>query len=205
MAYRENFDEEAATWDSDPVKVARAFAVATAIRAKVPLSGMRALEYGCGTGLLSFELRTDLRRITLADRSPGMLDVLNTKIRAVGATNMVPVSLDLSVDPAPDETFDVIYTLMTFHHIEDTEAMLHAMSQLLASPGFLCVADLDAEDGSFHGEGFTGHNGFDRDELSRKARDAGFRRVEFSTVFQMTAGEGPVKREYPVFLMVAEK
>ncbi len=49
-----NFDERAREWDSDPKKVERARAVAEAIRRSIPLSsGMNALEYGCGTGLLA--------------------------------------------------------------------------------------------------------------------------------------------------------
>lgn len=202
MTYTEDFDERAATWDDDPVKKDRAAAVAAGIRAKVSLSpDTRALEVGCGTGLLSFELREELGHITLADRSEGMLNVLREKIRASGATNMAPVSLDLAVDPIPDERYDIVYTMMTFHHIEDTDAILRALSQILAPTGVLCVADLDAEDGSFHGDGFTGHNGFDRADLERRARNAGFRTVEFQTVFRMTH-EG---NEYPIFLMVAGK
>jgi len=205
MAYKEDFDERAATWDDDPVKHERARTVASAIRERVPLSsGMRALEYGCGTGLLSFALRDDVGHFTLADRSEGMLEVLRKKIDDAGATNMVPVSLDLIEDPLPVERYDFICTMMTFHHIEDTNAILRAMSNLLESPGYLCVADLDAEDGSFHGEGFHGHNGFDRDELANKAKAAGFQRVEFSTVFRTKGGEEK-ERLYPMFLMVAEK
>jgi 2-polyprenyl-3-methyl-5-hydroxy-6-metoxy-1,4-benzoquinol methylase len=206
MTYREDFDGHAATWDDDPVKVTRAAAVAEGIRSRVPLSrAMRALEYGCGTGLLSFELRHELGHITLADRSTGMLDVLNEKIRAAEASNMLPIALDLVADPLPDERYDLIYTLMTFHHIEDTDAMLRAMSKLLNSHGVLCVADLDAEDGSFHGPGFTGHNGFDRDDLGRRARDAGFRNVDFSTVFHMTDADSTGQTDFPIFLMVARK
>ena len=56
-----NFDERAKDWDSDPKKVERARVVAEAIRAAIPLSKeITALEYGCGTGLLSFALQSDL-------------------------------------------------------------------------------------------------------------------------------------------------
>ena len=55
-----NFDERAKDWDSDPKKVERARAVAEAIRKAIPLTAnMSALEYGCGTGLLSFALQSD--------------------------------------------------------------------------------------------------------------------------------------------------
>ena len=67
-----NFDERAKDWESDPKKVERARVVADAIRKSIPLSNeMNALEYGCGTGLLSFALQSDLGQITLADTSQG--------------------------------------------------------------------------------------------------------------------------------------
>lgn len=76
---------------------------------------------------------------------------------------------------------------------------------MLSSGGFLCVADLDAEDGSFHGEGFTGHRGFDRIEFERQVVQAGFANVSFTTVFHMVKPESKGQTDFPVFLMVAEK
>lgn len=200
------FDARAQAWDDDPVKLARAVSVARAIRQQVPLTmQMSALEFGCGTGLLSFELRPDLGEITLADNSPGMLAVLREKVKAAQATRMHPVMMELGDGTLPAASFDVIYSAMTLHHIDDTENALRELSALLSPSGYLCVADLDAEDGSFHGAGFTGHPGFDREALANKARQAGFRSVRFTTAFQMTKGQGPGQTEFPVFLMVAEK
>src|ERR1041385_6452519 len=94
-----NFDERAKDWDSDPAKVERARVVADAIRKAIPLSKeMKAFEYGCGTGLLSFALQSDLGQITLADTSQGMLDVLREKIANAGVSNMHPLRFDLTSD-----------------------------------------------------------------------------------------------------------
>ena len=164
------FDERAKNWDEDPMKSARAAAVAAGIRARLPLNAnMCGLEYGCGTGLLSFALHDALRQITLADSSPGMLAVLQEKIDAQRISNMRPVRLDLTRDPLPPERFDIIFSLMTFHHIPDTDAILRDLHTLLANPGYLCIADLDSEDGSFHGSDFSGHRGFDRNTLAQQA------------------------------------
>ena len=77
------FDQKASQWDAKPVRVERAQAVAESIKARCPLSPhMTALEYGCGTGLLSFALQPYLGHITLADSSSGMLAVLRDKIAA---------------------------------------------------------------------------------------------------------------------------
>ena len=94
-----NFDERAKDWDSDPAKVERAYGVADAIRKTGLLSKQRkALEYGCGTGLLSFALQSDLGEITLADASQGMLDVLKEKIASAAVTSMHPIRLDLAIE-----------------------------------------------------------------------------------------------------------
>lgn len=200
----EYFNERAKTWDDDPMKTARAQAVAEGIRKHVPLAAdMSGLEYGCGTGLLSFALQPYLQQVTLADSSPGMLAVLQEKIEASGIANMRPLKLDLTSDLLPQERYNVIYSLMTFHHIPDTDRILSDLYKLLACPGYLCIADLDSEDGSFHGPDFSGHKGFDRATLAQQAKNAGFQNAEFSSVFTIHKGTPP--KEFPVFLMVAEK
>ena len=199
-----DFDLEAADWDAVPGRIERANAVAAAIREQVPLSRkLKAFEYGCGTGLLSFALQAELGQITLADSSTGMLKVLKEKIAANGAGNMTPVQLDLAVDRLPAERFDLLYTLMVLHHIPDTAKILQAFHSLLVPGGVLCIADLDKEDGSFHAReaDFGGHNGFERAELSRLLSGTGFVNIRFDTCFEMVKAG----RSYPLFLAVAEK
>ena len=201
-----NFDEEARNWDANPLRVARANAVAAAIRARLPLAPpVRALEYGSGTGLLSFALRPWLSHITLADSSPGMLAVLAEKVAAAGATNMHPLPLDLTTDPTPAERFQLIYTLMTLHHIADTDKILRDFHTLLEPGGWMCIADLDREDGSFHEPGFDGHAGFDRSALAEKAAQAGLTNITFCTVFRMPKVAARRKKDFPLFLMTARK
>jgi ubiquinone/menaquinone biosynthesis C-methylase UbiE len=201
-----DFDKKAGAWDSDPTRVERANAVADAIRATTRLTpDMTALEYGCGTGLLSFALHNRIGRITLADSSRGMLDVLAEKIAVAQIRTMTPLKLDLTVDPLPDERFDLIYTLMTMHHVPDIARMLGNFFALLKTPGVLCVSDLDAEDGSFHGPEFPGHKGFDRAELKRIAGEAGFPETSFTTAFHIFRQTGGKRKDFPLFLMIARK
>jgi len=198
-----NFDEKAPTWDNNPMRIERAVAAANAIRAALPLQpGMTALEYGCGTGLLSFALQTDFAQITLADTSEGMLKILAAKIAASDVTNMLPLKLDLATEPAPVSRFDVTYSLMVLHHIPDTETVIKQFHALLKPGGWLVIADLEAEDGSFHSDGSTDiHLGFDRSALQKQVEAAGFGSVNFSTAYTIQKNG----REYPVFLLVAQK
>jgi ubiquinone/menaquinone biosynthesis C-methylase UbiE len=202
-----NFDERAKDWDSDPKKVERARAVAEAIRKAVPLSNeMKALEYGCGTGLLSFALQSNLDQITLADTSQGMLDVLTGKIADAGVTNMRPIKLDLASDPLPTEKYDLTYSLMTLHHIHDVNDMLVKFRDLLLPHGYLLVADLDKEDGSFHTDGSTDvHLGFHRGELQTTVESIGFGNIKFSTAYEIKKKIGDEDKTFPVFLMIAQK
>ena len=202
-----NFDEQAKDWDSDPGKVERARAVAEAIRKAVPLSkAMKVLEYGCGTGLLSFVLQSQLGQIMLADPSQGMLDVLKEKIAAANVMNMHPVRLDLLSDALPEEQYDLTYSLMVLHHISDVENVLAKFWEVLKPKGYLLVADLDQEDGSFHTDGTTDvHLGFDRGQLRKLVENAGFGNVKFSTAYEIKKKIGEEEKTFPVFLMSAQK
>ena len=202
-----HFDERAKDWDSDPMKVERARVVADAIRAALPLStGMTALEYGCGTGLLSFALQSDLGQITLADESQGMLDMLGEKIAAAGVTNMHPVRLDLSSGTLPAQRFDITYSLLVLHHVQDVRDMLTKFHAVLKANGILVIADLDKEDGTFHHTGISYfHDGFARGELQQMVEEAGFGDVRFSDAYVIWRKVDGVEKAFPVFLMSAGK
>lgn len=201
-----DFDLKAATWDMDRCRVERALRVAEAIRQRVAISrATSGFEYGCGTGLLSFALRPSLGPIVLADTSAGMLAVASEKIAASGVTGMTTRLLDLLRDPLPAERFDLVYTLMTLHHVPNTDAILGAFHDLLAEGGHLAIADLDREDGSFHGPDVEVHHGFDRDQLRAQLESAGFCEIVFSTACSVVKETIAGERHYPVFLVTAHK
>ena len=201
-----HFDSKARQWDDNPVFRERGLKTADAIRKAVPLHrDMSALDYGCGTGLLSFPLKDELGTIVMADSSGGMLDVVNEKIAAQGVTNMTTLQLDLLADPLPERNFDLIVTSMTMHHVPDTDHILRVFHDRLKQGGTLCIVDLDREDGSFHGMEIDVHHGFDRADLSRRAEQAGFSNTRFHTVFSITKESESGSRDYPVFLMTAQR
>ena len=77
---------------------------------------------------------------------------------------------------------------------------------LLDHGGWLCVADLDTEDGSFHGMGTEGvHLGFDRTDLVHHVEAAGFQALDISTVFEIRKDVEGIPRVFPIFLLVARK
>lgn len=192
-----SFDERASTWDDDPAKLEQAQFVAAAIRDAAALDGsQRLFEYGAGTGLVSQALGTSVGSITLVDTSAGMREVMLAKIAAGAMPEARVWDLDLQSAPAPAERFDLVVTVLTMHHVHDVGTVLSRFAELLAGGGRLCVVDLEAEDGSFHGPGADVHHGFDRTEFEGALTAAGFVDVTFQACHQIDRGGST----YPMFL-----
>ena len=115
-----HFDDAAKTWDSDPMHWERSEAISQKIISKIPLHrGLTALEYGAGTGILSFLLKDYLKEITLMDNSSEMLKVIEEKIHNSQTTHLKPELFNLETDEYTSGTFDLIYTQMVLHHVTD--------------------------------------------------------------------------------------
>ena len=95
---------------------------------------------------------------------------------------------------------------MVLHFVPDTVAMLGRFHQLLDPGGYLCIADLDAEDGSYHRDGSDWpHQGFDRGVLRGQLKTAGFADATIDGVFDLPKAIDGVERTYPMFLAVARR
>jgi len=204
----EHFDKQAKEWDNDPNKVLRAKKVATEIKNFIkPIENNSALEFGCGTGLLSYQLKDYFKTITLTDTSKGMIEVLQQKIKHESITNFHPLLINLLDEKLAKNNFDVIYTMMTLHHILDIPKILNIFNSLLKTNGYLCIADLVKEDGSFHAShpDFDGHNGFDKEELSNLLKANGFIVEYYNIYFEIEKEIDNKIKKYPLFLMICKK
>lgn len=201
------FDSAAADWDKKDQRVQLAAAIAAGI-ATLPLHpAMEALEYGCGTGLVGLTLAPQLKSLTAADSSPGMLATLTDKIAAAGYANVYPLLLDLHGENCPRQ-FDLIFSAMTLHHLAEVGPIIEKLVTGIKTGGYIALADLDSEDGSFHGDNTEGvmHHGFDRDELGDILRRLGCRIIQAQTVHTVVKPNAAgVEQSYPVFLLTAKK
>ncbi len=203
-----DFNSEAAQWDSNPRRIALAGAVVTAIRERVALNTkMQVLDFGCGTGLISLGLGPWVGSVTGVDASAGMVEVLQEKIVASQLNNISAHLVDFEHNAAMGGPYDLICSSMTLHHVPDTLALLQRLHTLLGPDGTICIADLDAEGGHFHGDN-TGvfHFGFERPALEELLLSAGFTAVTVMTAatFEKPDASGQL-RVFTVFLMTARK
>ena len=202
-----DFNKEAMEWD-DKKRADRAAIIAAEIDTWIePDKNLNAMEFGCGTGLISFHLRERLKKISLVDTSSGMIQVLKEKIKAVGATNMEAYLGDLQTEEIVTGEFDIIYTSMALHHISDVDSILKKLSGYLKKGGKLCIVDLVEEDGSFHKneKDFDGHNGFNLESLKKILRKSGLNRVEYKVFYNDRKKIEDTEVEYSLFLMVGTK
>ncbi len=205
---RKDFDKEAAQWDANPGRVKLAHDIADAvIRETKPAKDQDALDFGCGTGLVTLRLQPLVRSITGMDSSRGMLAVLESKVRSQGLVNVRTQFTDLEKGAKVDGQYHLIVSSMTLHHVPDPASLIAQLSGALLPGGTLAVADLDAEDGLFHGDN-TGvlHLGFDRARvkgLFEQAGVSGVREVTAAVVAKEIEGKG--MREFPVFLIMGRK
>ena len=91
------------------------------------------------------------------------------------------------------------------HHVMDTEKMIGRFYNLLTPGGWLAIADLYKEEGSFHKEGFAGHHGFDPAELQSIIENEGFRKVIIRNCCTIKKMINDQLKEFPVFLLLAVK
>ncbi|MBU1169750.1 MAG: class I SAM-dependent methyltransferase [Proteobacteria bacterium] len=202
------FDRMAAAWDEEPMRLNMAKAVASKILGRIELNTtMTALEIGCGTGLVTVQLAPRLGQVTALDSSENMLAELQKKTQSLDITNITHRKIDLEKDDIPGKSYDLIFSNMTFHHILGGDKLLEKINRALAPGGVLALADLDSEDGSFHGD-MPGvhHLGFSRGALVSALERSGLYHctIEDAHTVERKTTQGQI-RKYTLFLATGKK
>ena len=201
MQKEDLFAHKSKSWDMSSRRVKNARNIAELIVKNISLNKtMELMDFGAGTGLLSYFIAPYVKKITAVDNSPSMLLEFKNKCNEFACKTEV-IEKDLSTHTL-DRKFDGIISSMTVHHIKDLVDLFSKFYNMLNENGFIAIADLDTEDGSFHSDN-TGvhHHGFDREVLKEIAEETGFREVSFDTASVISKPH----REFTVFLMRAVK
>ncbi|SHO80935.1 methyltransferase, putative [hydrothermal vent metagenome] len=197
----DNFAHKSKSWDMSSKRVKNAQSIANAIIKNVKLNrDMKIMDFGAGTGLLSYFIAPLVDTIIAVDNSPSMLEEFRNKSSEFQSKTQI-IEADLSCEVIEDK-FDGIISSMTIHHLEDTKALFQKFYNMLEDDGFIAIADLTTEDGSFHSDNIgVYHYGFDTNLLKDIARDVGFKNIEFNIVSIIKKPQA----DFNVFLMLASK
>jgi len=102
-------------------------------------AGAEVLDVGCGTGTLAARLAAAGYRVTGADPSSGMLEVLRARHAEIRAVEASGAAL-----PFEAGSFDLVLTVATLHHIAEPGAVrrtLHEMVRVCRPTGRVLVWD----------------------------------------------------------------
>ena len=195
----DHFAHKSKSWDMSSKRVQNAKSIAELIVNNVALSStMKLMDFGAGTGLLSYFIAPHVDTIVAVDNSPSMLEKFKEKSVEFACKTEV-LELDLSQKEI-EQKFDGIISSMTIHHIEETKSLFEKFYSMLNKDGFIAIADLDSEDGTFHSDNAgVFHFGFERKELEIIAKEVGFKEIHFELA-------STIKKphcEFTVFLMLA--
>ena len=198
---KDHFKNKASTYDDGSNKHDNVDNIANLIKQTVQLAPeMELMDFGSGTGLLLERIAPHVKKITAVDISSSMNQQLLSKEDNIQC-DLELLEQDLTQSNL-NRQFDGIISSMTMHHIEDIKAMFDKFYAMLNSGGFIAIADLDTEDGSFHDED-TGvfHQGFCRDQLVNIISLTKFRNIKIETASTFRKVHG----DYSLFLLTAYK
>jgi tRNA (cmo5U34)-methyltransferase len=201
--------QAAATWDNKPWHVELAASVARAMAEDVPLRpDMQIMDFGCGSGLITYQLAPQVASVVAADVSAEVLATLTRNAQTSGMTHVRTLLLEAEDPPHVTVPCDAIVSSMVFHHISDIPQLLGRFAEWLRRDGWVAIADLEPEDGTFHSRHtHVAHHGIEPSELASQVETAGFavRSVRTVHILQWQPEGATEVRAYPVFLLVAQK
>jgi len=202
-----NFDNLAKNWDTDR-RIKRAELISNEIQKAVCIDkNQRALEFGAGTGLISFNLHNSLKSVDLLDSSKRMIEVVEDKITTNKISNMKTIHIDIETKHKLSSKYNVIYSSMVLHHIKNVKSIISQFSEVLQDHGELCIIDLNEVDEAFHKEesDFEGHHGFNLSELEKLLMDNGFCNIKTNTFYHSIKKVESIEIPYSLFIMSAKK
>jgi predicted TPR repeat methyltransferase len=197
---QDHFHTKSQTWDEGKIRVEGAKVIAHAIRQKIALhKEMEIIDFGVGTGLLGFEIAKATQKVHGVDTSAAMLAKLQAK--NTPELHIQTYCQDIIKNPLT-QSFDGLVSSMTLHHIEDLKLLFETIYKNIKEAGFIAIADLQSEDGTFHDDN-TGvfHFGFEEKTLVDIVLACGFKNISFENINTINKPH----RDFGIFLLTAQK
>jgi len=183
----DDWDDYADDWDGNPGVIIYADHTFKTLTAECDITGLRILDFGCGTGNLTPKMAKTAKNIVALDTSPKMISILAAK----HIDNITSLSLELSAQVIKDnevfrEKFDLITASSVFAFVDDFEETLGLLKGLLKPRGKLLQWDWLAKDDE-------GDFGFSKERLELVYSNAGFKDIKITQPFSLEKAHGSMK------------
>lgn len=178
MANTEQFEKMAARYDN-PERMHIAQLAAGVIREVLgDTKSQRAMDFGCGTGLVGLDLVNEFKEMLFVDTSANMLEQVQQKIEAGNIQNASVMQLDLESEQSQSMEFDCIMMTQVLLHIPDYQEVLSKLFDMLSANGQLIIVDYN-QNALVNIDNI--HPGFEQQFLQGVLQTIGFQTVESKT------------------------
>jgi SAM-dependent methyltransferase len=116
--------------------------VARFVAAVAPSGDERALDVGCGPGLLAKAFAPQVREFVGADLTPAMVEKARAIAREAALPNARFQVADARTLPFESGSFDLALTRLAFHHMPDVPGVVREMARVTRAGGKIGVFDM---------------------------------------------------------------
>lgn len=180
MGNTEKFDLIANLYDT-PERSQIAKVASDAIREYlVDTKKKNAIDFGCGTGLVSMNLMNDFQSILFLDTSQNMINQVKQKISRFNIQNADTLCFDLEKDNLTDLHTDYIFMVQVLLHIKEFKSLLLKLYDILETGGHLIIIDFNRNN-EIASE--LVHVGFDQEMLKEIMLNIGYKNIQSKTFY----------------------
>jgi len=200
MGNTDIFDQIASKYDT-PERIYQAKIMADAIReVVVDAKDKRAIDFGCGTGLVGMNVLDEFGSMLFVDTSSNMIQQLEQKIAELQLENVETLCFDLEQEHRTDLKADYIIMTQVLLHIRDVEMILSRLYDLLHPEGHLIIVDFDKNDEVVSD---LVHNGFEQEQLASLMTGIGYTDIQSKTFY--TGSKIFMGKDASLFILDAQK
>lgn len=183
----ESWDDYADGWDSNEAVISYCDKAYESLLKIVDLEGLKVLDFGCGTGLLTEKISKHASSVVAMDSSGKMVSILNDKrLKNVHTINAELSQELIERNDVLNNDFDMIVASSVLAFVPDYQETLKLLKQLLKKGGLLVQWDWlkESEEPGI---------GFSKELIELALAQAGFSKCSISLPFSMESENGSMK------------
>ncbi|PLA73582.1 SAM-dependent methyltransferase [Hydrogenovibrio sp. SC-1] len=183
----ESWDDYADGWDSNEAVISYCDKAYESLLKIVDLEGLKVLDFGCGTGLLTEKISKHASSVVAMDSSEKMISILTDKrLNHVHTINAELSQELIELNDVLKNDLDLIVASSVLAFVPDYQETLKLLKQLLKKDGLLVQWDWlkESEEPGI---------GFSKELIESTLAQAGFSKCSISIPFSMESENGSMR------------